>query len=86
LILVQWSCDVPQEKLESFLKFVEEKMKTSYKSHGCKRFELFMPMERKKRYFSYQITQKRNRYAEQAVFDDTPKTLRSFLKPWKKIL
>lgn len=73
MILVQWSGDVPQEKLESFLKFAEEKMKPFYKSHGCKRFELFMPMERKKRYFSYQITQKRNRYTEQVVFSDIEK-------------
>jgi len=69
LILVQWSCEVPLEKLEDFLKFATEKLKPLYESHYCKRYELFMPMEVKK-YFSYQFTQKKNKYTEQMVFKD----------------
>ena len=70
MILVQWVCDVPPEKLESFLEFVEEKLKPFYELHGCKRYELFMPIEMKKKYFSFQVTQKRNSYLEQLMFKD----------------
>lgn len=70
MILVQWSCDVPLEKLERFLEFVEEKMKPCYESLGCKRYELFMPLDVKKQYFSFQVTPKRNKYIEQLVFNN----------------
>lgn len=69
LILVQWSCEVPPEKLEDFLKFAKEKLKPLYESHNCERYELFMPMEVKK-YFSYQFTQKKNKYTEQMIFKE----------------
>lgn len=69
MILVQWSCEVPQKKLESFIRFTEDELKPFYESHGCKRWELFMPMEVEKKYFSYHTVQKANRYTEQLIFD-----------------
>jgi len=69
LILVQWSCDVPDEELESFIRFCRDELKPFYESHGCKRFELFILIEVRKRYFSYQTTQKGNRYTEQLIFN-----------------
>ncbi len=70
LILVQWSCDVPLEKLENFFQFVEKKMKPCYELYGCSRYELFLPLDVKKQYFSFQDTPKRNKYIEQLVFND----------------
>ncbi|MFX0025885.1 MAG: hypothetical protein ACFE8M_05675 [Candidatus Hermodarchaeota archaeon] len=70
MILVQWSCEIPQEKIESFLNFVEEKLKPFYKSYGCKRYELFFPMVIEKKFFPYQIFEKENRYTEQLIFTD----------------
>lgn len=70
LIMVQWSCEVPMEKFEDFLRFAQEKLKPFHESHGCKRLELFTPLEVQKKYFSYQVLQKRNRYTEQLIFDD----------------
>lgn len=70
MILVQWSCVVPREKLESFIRFVEDKLKPFYESHGCKRFEFFTPVETGKRYFSFQVTQEKTRYTEQVTFND----------------
>jgi len=67
--MAQWSYDVPLERGEDFLKFAKEKFKPFYESHGCRRHELFTSMDPKK-YFSYQIVQKRNRYIEQLFFDD----------------
>jgi len=81
--MVQWSCDVPLEKLESFLEFVEEKLKPFYELQGCMRYELFMPMEMKKKYFSFQVTQKRNRYIEQLIFNDV-KDFENFLEAVEK--
>jgi len=81
--MVQWSCDVPPEKLEDFLKFVTEKLKPFHESHGCKRLELFIPIELQKKYFPYQISQKRNRYIEQLIFDDL-KNFENFLDGVKK--
>lgn len=81
--MVQWSCEVPPEKLESFLRFAREKLKPFHKSHGCKRLELFIPMDVQKRYFSYQVKQKRNRYTEQLIFDNL-KAFEDFLDAVKK--
>jgi len=81
--MVQWSCEVPPEKLESFLQFAGEKLKPFHESHGCKRLELFTPMDVKKRYFSYQVTQERNRYTEQLIFDDL-EDFENFLKAVEK--
>jgi len=83
LIMVQWSCEVPPEKLESFLRFARETLKPFHESHGCKRLELFIPMEPQKKYFSYQVSQKRNRYTEQLIFDDL-KDFENFLKAVEK--
>ncbi len=69
MIMAQWSCDVPLEKWEDFLKFAKEKLKPFYESHGCRRHELLTSMDSKK-YFSYQVVQKKNRYTEQLFFDD----------------
>lgn len=85
LILVQWSCDVPLEKLENFLEFVEKKMKPCYESYGCKRYELFIPLDVKKQYFSFQVTSKRNRYIEQLVFNDV-EAFEKFLETMEKDL
>ncbi len=70
MIMVQWSCDVPQEKVEGFLRFAKERLKPFFESRGCRRYELFTPMDSPKRYFSYQETPDTNRYTEQMVFDD----------------
>jgi len=70
LILVQWSCVISQEKVESFIQFVEEKLKPFYELHGCKRFELFMAMETDKKYFPFQVAQEKTRYTEQVTFSD----------------
>ncbi len=70
MILVQWSCEIPQEKIESFLNFAEKQLKPFYKSYGCKRYELFFPMITEKEFFPYQISEKNNRYAEQLIFKD----------------
>lgn len=70
LILVQWSCDIPQEKLEKFLNFAQQELKPFYESNGCKRYELFFPKITKRKYFSYHIPQKKNRYTEKLLFND----------------
>lgn len=70
MILVQWSCEIPTEKMEDFIKFVKEKLKPFHESHGCKRLELFTPMDPQKKYFSYQTAQAANRYTEQLIFND----------------
>lgn len=79
MILVQWSCEVPTEKLDNFVKFVKEKLKPLHESHGCKRLELFMPLKVQKKYFQYQFTQKGNRYTEQLIFNDL-QDFENFLK------
>lgn len=68
--MVQWSCEIPPDKLEDFAKFAKEKLKPFHESYDCKRVELFMPMEVQKKYFPYQTTHKRNRYIEQLIFND----------------
>ncbi|MDH5494606.1 MAG: hypothetical protein OEY24_02740 [Candidatus Bathyarchaeota archaeon] len=83
MIMVQWSCEIPPEKLEDFVKFAKEKLKPFHESHGCKRVELFMPMEVQKKYFPYQTIHKRNRYIEQLIFDDL-KAFEDFLDAVKK--
>ncbi len=70
MIMVQWSCEVPQENLKDFLKFVNEKLNAFYESFACKRYELFLPVETKKQYFSFQVKPKTNRYIEQLIFDN----------------
>lgn len=69
--------------MEDFVKFVKEELKPFHESHGCKRLELFMPTELQRRYFSYQITQERNRYTEQLIFNDL-KGFESFLEAVEK--
>ena len=81
--MVQWSCEVPPERLESFLRFAKEKLKLFHESHGCKRLEVFISMEIEKKYFSYQVSQKRNRYTEQLIFDDL-KDFENFLEAVEK--
>lgn len=81
--MVQWSCEINPEKLEGFLKFAREELKPFYESHGCKRFELFMPAAVGKEFFSYQITQKRNRYTEQLIFGSL-KDFENFLEAVEK--
>jgi hypothetical protein len=81
--LVQWSCEVPPEKLENFIRFAKERLKPFHESHGCKRLELFIPMELQKRYFSHQVAQKRNRYTEQMIFNDV-KDFEIFLEAVEK--
>lgn len=83
MIMVQWSCKVPPEKLKIFLQFARERLKPFHESHGCKRLELFTPMDVQKRYFSYQVSQERNRYTEQLIFDDL-KEFENFLKAVEK--
>jgi len=78
LILVQWSCEVPPNKLESFLEFAENKLKPLYKSFNCIRYELFIPMETKK-YFPFHNFFKKNRYIEPLIFNDI-KNFEKFLE------
>ena len=70
MILVQWSCKVPQQKREIFLNYAKTKLIPFYRSHGCLRYELFFPMITEKKYFSYQISDDINRYIEQLIFKD----------------
>lgn len=70
MILVQWSCEIPLEKIDRFVKFAKEKLKPFHESHGCKRLELFTPMQVQKKCFSYQVKEKINRYTEQLIFND----------------
>jgi len=70
LILVQWSCEIPPEKLDNFIEFVKEKLKPFHEWHGCKRLELFIPLKVQKKYFPYQVNQKGNKYIEQLIFND----------------
>lgn len=70
MILVQWSCEVPQENLEAFIDFAEKKLKPFYESYGCLGYELYFPMTTEKKYFPYHITEKKNRYTEQLIFED----------------
>jgi len=60
---------VPREKLESFIQFSKDKLKPFYESHGCKRWELFVPMEVKRTYFPFQTVQEANRYTEQLILN-----------------
>jgi hypothetical protein len=81
MILVQWSCEVPEDKIESFLNFADESLKPFYESFGCIRYELFFPMITKKQFFSYQISEKNNRYMEQLIFS----TIKDFEKFYESI-
>ena len=81
MILVQWSCEVPQEKLESFLNYAKNRLKPFYETHGCLRHELFFPMITDKKYFPYQISENKNRYTEQLLFKD----LKDFNKFYERI-
>lgn len=83
MIMVQWSCAIPLEKMEDFLKFAKDKLKPFHESYGCKRLELFIPLDVGKKFFPYQCTQKRNRYTEQLIFDDL-KAFEDFLDVVKK--
>lgn len=69
MILVQWSCEVPQEKRERFISFAEKKLKSFYESYGALRYELFFPMNTEKKYFSYHATENENMYTEQLLFE-----------------
>ena len=77
--MVQWSCEIPLEELDSFVEFVKEKLKPFHETHGCKRLELFMPLKVQKKYFRYQVSQKENRYVEQLIFNEL-KNFRIFFK------
>jgi hypothetical protein len=68
LIIAQWSCEVPEEMFDGFIKWAEETLKPYYESRGCVEYSLLMPME--KNYFSYQEAQPKNRYTEQLKFND----------------
>jgi len=68
LILTEWSIDVPKEMLDDLFRFAREKLKPFYESHGCKKYALFVPIE--KRYFSYQVEVKKTRTTEQMIFED----------------
>ena len=70
MILVQWSCEIPQENLKRFSNFVINELKPLYESLGCIRYELFFPMSTKKQYFPYQIKEKKNQYSEQLLFNN----------------
>jgi len=81
MILVQWSCEVPQVKLESFLIYVKDRLLPFYESFGCLRYELFFPMITDKKYFPYHISEDNNRYTEQLLFKD----LKEFDKFYERI-
>lgn len=81
--MVQWSCEVPPQKVRDFVKFAKEKLKPFHEAHGCKRLEVFMPMELQKKYFPYQVDQRGNRYIEQLIFEDL-KDFESFLEAVKE--
>jgi len=66
LILAEWSCELPERLLDDFFQFAEQKLKPFYESYGCKRYALFIPVE--KRYFAYQIEAKKTKYTEQILF------------------
>lgn len=83
MIMVQWSCSVPQKKLECFLSFVKKRLKPFYESKGCKRYELFFPMITEKKYFPYQISEKKNLYTEQLIFNEL-KDLERFFETIEK--
>ncbi len=70
MLLAQWSCDVPLRNMDRFLEYVRKELKPFYLSHGCRRHELFLPLETERKYFSYQVKEKRGRYTEQLLFDD----------------
>ncbi|MFX1327276.1 MAG: hypothetical protein ACFE91_03925 [Promethearchaeota archaeon] len=70
MILVQWSCEIPQEKLESFINFAKNKLKPFYESYRCMKYELLFPMITEKKFFPYQESEIKNRYTEQLVFKD----------------
>jgi hypothetical protein len=68
LIIAQWSCEVPEEVFDDFLRWAEETLKPYYESSGCEEYSLFLPVERT--YFSYQEAQAGTRYTEQFKFSD----------------
>ncbi|MFX1388392.1 MAG: hypothetical protein ACFE9M_14330 [Promethearchaeota archaeon] len=70
MILVQWSCEVPQENHENFVNLAKTKLKPFYESYGALRYELFFPLNTEKKYFSYHITENENRYTEQLLFEN----------------
>ena len=67
MILCQWSCDLPEDLLEEFLNWAEQKLKPFYELYGARHYALFMPVE--KRYFDYQTVQGKTRYTEHVSFD-----------------
>lgn len=78
MILVQWSCKIPPNMLESFLEFAENKLKPLYNSFSCMRYELFLPMKTKK-YFPFHNFLEESRYTEQLIFSNV-KDFEKFLE------
>ena len=70
MIVAQWSCEVSQNKKESFLNYIKTTLKPFYESHGCLRYEIFFPLITDKKYFPYQISENETRYTEQLLFRD----------------
>ena len=68
MILVQWSCEVPQENRERFISFAEKNLRSFYESYGALRYELFFPINTEKKYFSYHTTENENIYTEQLLY------------------
>jgi hypothetical protein len=68
--LAHWSCDVPLRNMDRFLEYVRRELKPFYLSHGCRRHELFLPLDTERKYFSYQVEGKKGQYTEQLLFDD----------------
>jgi quinol monooxygenase YgiN len=81
MILVEWSCKISQDKLDDFISFAQERLKPFYQSSGCKRYELLFPLNTEKEFFSYQISEEKNRYTERLTFEN----LRDFEELYEKI-
>jgi len=69
--------------MDRFLEFVRKELKPFYLSQGCRRHELFRPLETERKYFSYQVQEKKGRYTEQLLFDDL-EAFEAFLEATEK--
>ncbi|MFW9828399.1 MAG: hypothetical protein ACFFEY_12485 [Candidatus Thorarchaeota archaeon] len=69
MILAQWSCEVPLQNREKFIRFATTDLKTFYESKGALRYELLFPTNTEKKYFSYHTTENENIYVEQLLFE-----------------
>ncbi len=83
MIIAQWTCEVPPANQRSLLRFATTEMRSIYRSHGCLRNEIYVPVQSTKKYFPFHGNLKATQVVEQLAFPDL-KTFESFLESMAK--